>query len=272
MTPSPSHFSCRLRTIALLLLTLFLIACGSKGDVMEGRTADELYLEAKAAVTKGNYGRAAQMFGQLQTRYPFGRYTEQAQLEMAYAQYKLDQLEQAIATLDRFIKTYPAHPNIDYAFYLKGLINFEENYGFLAKIFPSRVRDRDQTIARQSFNDFNELLRRFPDSQYAPDARQRMVYLKNNLAAYEIEVSKYYMRRTAYIAAANRARYVLETYPNTPETSVALAILHEAYMNLEMEELADGAMRVLALNFPEDSYVTGQKGKKSWTSYLWPFE
>jgi len=254
------------------MLTLFLFACGSKGDIDDGRTADELYLEAKAAVTKGNYNRAAQLFSQLQTRYPFGRYTEQAQLEMAYAQYKLGQPDPAIATLDRFVKTYPAHPNIDYAFYLKGLVNFEENYGFLAKIFPSRVRDRDQTIARQSFNDFNELLRRFPDSQYAPDARQRMVYLKNNLAAYEIEVSKYYMRRTAYIAAAKRARYVLETYPNTPETSVALTILHEAYTNLEMEELADGTLRVLALNYPEDPYVTGQKHKKSWTSWLWPFD
>ena len=272
MTPSLSHSSNRLRTTTLLLLTLFLIACGSKGDINDGRTADELYLEAKAAVSKGNYNKAAQLFSQLQTRYPFGRYTEQAQLEMSYAMYKLDQPDQAIATLDRFIKTYPAHPNIDYAFYLKCLVNLKENYGFLSKIFPSRVRDRDQTIARQSFNDFNELLKRFPDSQYTPDARQRMVYLKNNLAAYEIEVSKYYMRRTAYIAAANRARYVLETYPNTPETSVALAILHEAYSKLEMEDLADGTLRVLALNFPEDPLVTGQKNRKSWASYLWPFD
>lgn len=272
MTPSLSRTSQCLRTLSLLLLTLFLFACGSKKDLLEGRTADELYLEAKAAVTKGNYARASQMFNQLQTRYPFGRYTEQAQLEMAYAQYQLEQPDQAIAILDRFVKTYPAHPNIDYALYLKGLVNFEENYGFLSKIFPSRVRDRDQTIARQSFNDFNELLRRFPDSQYTPDARQRMVYLKNNLAAYEIEVAEYYMRRTAYIAAANRARYVLETYPGTPETSTALKILHQAYTELEMGKLAEGSMQVLELNFPNDPYVTGQKSKKSWISYLWPFD
>lgn len=272
MTPSLSRFYNRFRTLTLLILLIALTACGTKGDKNEDRTADELYQDAKHAVTKGNYNRAAQLFSQLQTRYPFGRYTEQAQLEMAYAQYKLDSPDEAIATLERFIKTYPAHPNIDYAFYLKGLVNYEENYGFLAKLFPARSRDRDQTIARQSFNDFNELLRRYPDSQYAPDARQRMVFLKNNLAAYEIEVSQYYMRRTAYIAAANRARYVLETYPNTPETSTALAILHEAYVNLEMEELADGALRVLALNFPEDPYVTGQKQRKSWLTKLWPFD
>ncbi|MCF6226494.1 MAG: outer membrane protein assembly factor BamD [Xanthomonadales bacterium] len=272
MTPSLSRLNQHIRTLGLLLLTLFLFACGSKSDLHEGRSADELYLEAKAAVTKGNYSKAAQMFSQLQTRYPFGRYTEQAQLEMAFAQYRLEQPDQAIATLDRFVKTYPAHPNIDYALYLKGLVNFEENYGFLSKIFPSRVRDRDQTIARQSFNDFNELLRRFPDSQYTPDARQRMVYLKNNLAGYEIEVAQYYMRRTAYIAAANRARYVLETYPGTPDTSVALQILHQAYTALEMQELADSSLRVLAMNFPDDPYVTGQSQKKTWLSYLWPFD
>lgn len=256
----------------LLLAVLLISGCGSKGDHIDSISADELYQDAKAAVTNGNYNRAAKQYKLLQSRFPFGRYTEQAQLELAFAQYKLRQPDQALATLERFIKTYPAHQNIDYAFYLKGLVNYEANYGFLARIFPSRVRDRDQQGARQAFTDFNELLRRFPDSQYAPDARQRMVFLKSNLAGYEIEVAEYYLRRNAYIAAANRARYILETYPNTVETADALTVLHQAYLGLEMPDLADSTMEVLALNFPNDHYVTGQKDRRSFFSYLWPFD
>ena len=258
--------------LVLLLTMLFISGCGSKGDTMDSISADELYQEAKAAVTNGNFNRAEKKYKLLQSRFPFGRYTEQAQLELAYAQYKLRKPDQSLATLERFIKTYPAHQNIDYAFYLKGLINYETNYGFLARIFPSRVRDRDQLGARQAFIDFNELLRRFPDSQYAPDARQRMVHLKSNLAGYEIGVAKYYLRRKAFIAAANRARYILETYPNTVETAEALTVLHQAYQGLEMPELADSTMQVLALNFPSNPYVTGQKVRRSLFSYLWPFD
>ena len=266
------YISRRISGIALLLLALLLSGCGSKGDHIDSITVDELYQEAKAAVTNGNYTLAAKQYKLLQSRFPFGRYTEQAQLELAYAQYKLREPDRALATLDRFVKTYPAHQNIDYALYLRGLVNYEANYGFLARVFPSRVRDRDQQGARQAFRDFNELLRRFPDSQYAPDARQRMVFLKSNLAGYELEVAEYYLRRKAFIAAANRARYMLETYPKTIETAAALSVLHRSYLGLEMQELADSTMEVMALNFPNDPYVTGQKERRSIASFLWPFD
>ena len=257
----------------LALALVFLSACGNKETVDElGQPAGEIYNQAKIAMDEKNYTKSIALYKQLQIRYPFGRYTEQAQLELAYSYYKSSRPENALSTLDKFIRTYPAHPNIDYAYYLKGLVNYEANYGFLEKLFPERARDRDQQGARQAFNDLNELLRRYPDSRYAPDARQRLIYLKNNLSAYEIEVAKYYLRRKAYIAAATRARYVLETYQNTPETAMALQILHKAYTGLEMPELASDAMRVLTLNFPADPYVMGHDEKRSIFSYLWPFD
>lgn len=255
------------------LLLLLLNACGNKEVVDEtGQPAGELYGEAKIAMDNQNYTKSIALYKQLQIRYPFGRYTEQAQLELAYSYYKSGLPENALSTLDKFIRTYPAHPNIDYAYYLKGLVNYEANYGFLERLFPDRARDRDQQGARQAFNDLNELLRRYPDSRYAPDARQRLIYLKNNLSAYEMEVAKYYLRRNAYVAAATRARYVLETYQNTPETAMALQILHKAYTGLEMPELANDAMRVLTLNFPDDPYITGHNERRSIFSFLWPFD
>lgn len=259
--------------IFVALVLVLLSACGNKeiGDEI-GQPAGELYREAKIALDGGNYTKSIALYKQLQIRYPFGRYTEQAQLELAYSYYKSKHPENALSTLNKFIRTYPAHPNIDYAYYLKGLVNYEANYGFLDRLFPERARDRDQHGARQAFNDLNELLRRYPDSRYAPDARQRQIYLKNNLSAYEIEVAKYYLRRKAYVAAATRARYVLETYQNTPETAMALQILHKAYTGLEMPQLANDAMRVLTLNYPDDPYITGYNEKRSIFSYLWPFD
>lgn len=255
------------------LFLLLLIACGNKEVVDEtGQPAGELYGKAKIAMDNQNYTKSIALYKQLQIRYPFGRYTEQAQLELAYSYYKSKKPENALSTLDKFIRTYPAHPNIDYAYYLKGLVNYEANYGFLERLFPERARDRDQQGARQAFNDLNELLRRYPDSRYSPDARQRLIYLKNNLSAYEMEVAKYYLRRNAYVAAATRARYVLETYQNTPETAMALQILHKAYIGLEMPELANDAMRVLTLNFPDDPYITGHSERRSIFSFLWPFD
>jgi outer membrane protein assembly factor BamD len=193
-------------------------------------------------------------------------------LDISYCYFKRGAREEALSTLDRFIRTYPAHPSVDYAYYLKGLVNYEENLGFLERMMPTRVRDRDQSSAEDAFVDFSELLRRFPDSRFVPDARQRMVYLRNNLAAYELIVANYYLRREANIAAANRARYALETYPNTPATPEALVVMHRAYTELELFELANGAMEVLALNFPDYYYVQGKKKPRSWVDRLWPFD
>ena len=259
---------------AILIAVALLCAggCAKDKSYQDRRTAAELYADAKDSLDKQNYRRAAEEYRLLQTRYPFGRYTEQSMLDLAYAQFKAHEPQAALSTLDRFIRTYPAHPNVDYAFYLKGLVNYEENLGVLERIMPERIRDRDQSAARDAFVDFKELIRRFPNSRYAADARQRMVFLRNNLAAYEVSVGEYYMRRKAYIAVVNRCRYVLENYPGTPENADALVLLHEAYNQLNMPELADDAWAVLELNYPDNYYVQGTKKKESWLSKLWPFD
>jgi outer membrane protein assembly factor BamD len=195
-----------LKVLLVALLAQALTGCKKDDEIEELVSAEELYDDAKRLLSKGNWQGAVRSYQRLQTRYPFGRYAEQAQLEMAYAFYKAGQSPQALATADRFIRMYPAHPNLDYAYYIRGVTNYEQQVGFLEKLFPSRVRDRDQSAALESFGDFDELVRRFPNSRYAPDARQRMVYLRNNLSYYEIDVAKYYLRREAYVAAANRAR------------------------------------------------------------------
>lgn len=254
-----------------LSVALSLGACRKDDlDVMNNKSAEEMYTEAKNLLGKENYQGAVQAYRRLQTRYPFGRYSEQAQLEMAYAFYRAGQPEQALATADRFIRMYPTHPNVDYAYYIRGVTNYEQQVGFLEKLMPSRVRDRDQTAALESFQDFDELCRRFPNSRYAPDARQRMVYLRNNLSYYEIDVANYYLRRKAFVAAANRARYLIETYPNSPEAGNALVVMHKAYSELDLPELADDALRVLELNNPDHPYLTGLEDK-SFFSRLWPF-
>ncbi|MDX1460453.1 MAG: outer membrane protein assembly factor BamD [Xanthomonadales bacterium] len=260
------------RLLSLAALALLLAACGKDDlEVEDGKSAQELYQEAKGHLERSAYEAAVRSYKQLQTRYPFGRYAEQAQLEMAYAYYKAGKPELALSTADRFIRTYPSHPNLDYAYYIRGLTNFDQRVGMLERMMPARLRDRDQTAAIEAFNDFDELCRRFPDSRYAPDARQRMVYLRNNLSAYEIDVARYYLRRKAYVAAANRARYLLETYPETPENGDALEILHISYTELGLTELAEDALRVLKLNYPEHPYLTGRRDE-GFFARLWPFD
>jgi outer membrane protein assembly factor BamD len=259
--------------LALLLTATVLTTTGCRKDKnLDDRNAAELYRDAKRYLDNQSWARAIQSYKTLQTRYPFGRYTEQSMLDLSYANFKAGDTQSALSTLDRFIRTYPTHPNVDYAYYLKGLVNYEQNLGFLERMMPTRVRDRDQSSARDAFLDFSELLRRFPNSRYVPDARQRMVFLRNNLADYEIMVAEYYIRREAYIAAVNRARYVLEVYPNTPATLDALIVLHKSYTELEMPQLADSSWEVLALNYPGNYYVLGEKPKRDWLGWLWPFD
>jgi outer membrane protein assembly factor BamD len=271
--PSARHWV-RIATLLLvaLALTLTLGACRKDRDDLAERSAEELYTKGKESLDNGSWQTCVAAYKALQTRYPFGRYTEQSMLDISYCFFRSGDREQALSTLDRFIRTYPAHPSVDYAYYLKGLVNYEENLGFLERMMPNRIRDRDQSAAQDAFVDFSELIRRFPDSRYVPDARQRMVFLRNNLAAYELIVAEYYLRRNANIAAANRARYALEIYPNTPQTPEALVVLHKAYSELGLTELADGSMAVLQLNFPEHYYAQGQKEPRNWTDWLWPFD
>lgn len=276
MRTDPRYF-CNVRwtkilALSMLGLLLCVSGCRKDKDFQNEVSAEELYRTGNEALNNNNWGRAVGAYKALQTRYPFGRYTEQSMVDLSYAYFKAGEPENALSTLDRFIRTYPTHPNVDYAYYLKGLVNYEQNQGFLEKIMPDRVRDRDQSMARDAFLDFGELIRRFPDSRYVPDARQRMIFLRNNLAAYEISVAQYYIRRKAYIAAVNRARYALETYPNTPQMSEALIVLVKAYNKLNLPDLADGSMAVLALNYPDNYFVLGKKKKRSWADRLWPFD
>jgi outer membrane protein assembly factor BamD len=237
----------------LLLLILPLAACSllpEQKDETEGWSAQKLYGKAKEALDDGNYESAINYFEKLEARYPFGQYAQQALLETAYAYYKYDEPESATATLDRFINTYPRNPHVDYAYYLKGLVNFDRTSTLLDRYLPRDPTERDAGAARQSFFDFQQLVQRYPDSKYAKDARLRMAYLRNNLAKYDVHVADYYMRRGAYIAAANRAKHVVEKYPRTPAVPEALKILIQAYQAMGLTELAADARRILELNFP----------------------
>lgn len=240
------HFS------LLLVILMFALGC-SKDDTEEDLEATELayYTAAQESLRAGNYSGAIQRLQLLESRFPFGRYAEQAQLEIIYAYYKSAQPEAARSAADRFIRLHPTHPNVDYAFYLKGMVSFEQDRNFLASFIPMDPSTRDPGAARESFNDFSQLIRRFPNSEYAPDAQQRMKYLRNLLAQSEIHVAEYYIRRGAFVAAANRGRYVFENFQGSVAVPDALAIMVEAYTYLEMEDLAEQALEVLASNYPD---------------------
>ena len=195
----------------------------------------------------------------LESRYPFGRYADQAQLELIYANYKNTEPEAAKSAAERFIRLHPQHPNVDYAYYLKGLTSFDQDVGLLARFLPLDMTKRDPGAARDSYNEFAQLTSRFPNSRYAPDAKQRMIYLRNLLAAYEIHVADYYLTRQAYVAAANRGRYVVENFQETPSVGDGLAVMTEAYQRLHLDELAATSLETLKLNYPNHpSLVDGQ--------------
>ena len=257
------------KTWLLVSLAIFaVLIAGCQGgrkrlNSRAGITAVELYDEAKFQLDNRSYERASQLYRLLQSRFPFGRHTEQAVLEEAYALYKSYKPEESIAQLDKFIKTYPTHESNDYAHYLKGLVNFSRTRGFLARLSPERAIDRDQTFARQSFDDFNQLVRKFPDSRYAHDARERMLFLRDNMAAHEIMVADYYMRRHAFVAAANRAKHVLEVYQSSPIAGDALAVMVDAYREMGLEDNSEDALAVLRLNYPDHGYLTGNYDRRS---------
>ena len=243
----------------LMLSSLVLQGCGKQDEIREVEvtklTALEMYLSAKRALDAGVWSTAADKYRALRSHYPFGHYTEQGYLELAYAQYKLYQMEQAVSTVDRFIKNYPAHKNLDYAYYLKGLIFFDSDRGLMQRINPDSSADRNQDNIRNSFTAFKNFIERYPDSSYAPDARKRMVYLKNQLAAYEVQVASYYLRRGAPIAAVNRAKFVLESFQDTPAVANALALMVESYKKMDESDLAEQSKQMLAANYPSHSYL-----------------
>jgi outer membrane protein assembly factor BamD len=257
------------RLAFVLAIALLGAACRKDGRLDETETlpVDQLYAEAKALLEAGNYERSVRYYRRLVARFPFGKYTEQAELDTAYAQYKAGEPEEALSTINRFIRQYPTNKHVDYAYYLRGLINFNREVGLLERYVSNDSTRRDLGFARQSFQDFGELLKRFPDSRYAEDARQRMVYLRNGLAQGELNVAQYYFRREAYIAAQGRAKYIIENYQQTPQASEALAIMAESYKRLGQDKLAEDTIRVLQLNYPDHPYLKGEwpaRGNKWW--------
>jgi outer membrane protein assembly factor BamD len=210
-------------------------------------------------MNEGNWATAVKYFEKLEARYPFGRYAQQAQLDTAYAYYRDGEPASAIAALDRFIKLHPNHPNVDYAYYLKGVVNFYEDQSFLAQWSKQDPAERDPRSARDSFGAFKELVTRFPDSKYTPDAAARMKYLVNALAQHEVYVAQWYVRRGAFVAAVNRATYALKTYPDAPATEEALAVLVRSYDRLGMTDLRDDALRVFQKNFPKSTLLADLK-------------
>jgi len=252
----------RLLLVLSLLFVALLGGCAMMSkeyDETEGWTAAELYNKAARELDNANYKRAIELYQKLDTRFPFGRYAMQGQLDVAYAHYRAEEPEAALAAADRFIKLYPQNPYVDYAYYLKGIVNYNRSVGFLDRFIPIDTSQRDPGSARDAFDDFAELVRRFPDSKYAEDARQRMLYVRSNLAKNEVNVARYYMERGAYIAAANRAQYVIERYQRTSAVEDALELLIDAYKRLGEDQLAADAQRVLAMNRAAGRFVQDAK-------------
>ncbi len=255
-----------LALIAALILLLTggcgLLPSGSE-DETAGWSAQRLYGEAKDAMADKDWAKAIKYFEKLEARFPYGRFAQQAQLEVAYAHWKDGEKASALAAADRFIKLYPNHPHVDYAYFLKGLINFNELSGMLTWLTSPDMTDRDPKATREAFESFREVVTRFPQSKYADDSAARMRYLVNALASHEVHVARYYMKRTAYLAAANRAQYAIQNYPQATAIEEALFIMVKAYDALGLTDLRDGAERVMRTNFPNSAYFTPGGPKKN---------
>jgi outer membrane protein assembly factor BamD len=238
----------------LLIATLVLTAaCSSKKtEIDENLSETQLYQRAQTALDNGSYSLAIDNLRALESRYPFGRFADQAQLELIYANYKNAEPAAVRAAADRFIRLHPQHPNVDYAYYLRGLASFDQDRGLLARFLPLDMTKRDPGAARDSYNEFAQLTTRYPNSRYAPDAKQRMIYLRNLLAAYDVHVAHYYLKRGAYVAAANRGRYVVENFQESPAVGDGLAVMVEAYQRLGLNDLAATSLETLKLNYPDN--------------------
>ena len=267
----------RLSSYFLMILLLLASGCSllpEQVDKTKDWSANQLYTAAKESLDDQDYKEAIEYFEKLEARYPFGAYAQQAELEIAYAYYKYDEPDSAISAAQRFIKMNPRHPNIDYAWYIMGLTNYNRGRTLIDKVLPQDPSQRDTTIMHQAYDDFYQLVKRYPDSKYVTDATQRLIYLRNNMALYEMHVADYYMRRGAYVAAANRAEYVIENYQRTTAVPAALVVMVRAYRNLGMDELADDALRVLRLNYPDNRDIPAlsqgldPKKKKGWFGWF----
>ncbi|WP_152208330.1 outer membrane protein assembly factor BamD [Marinobacter changyiensis] len=236
----------------LLLLATFLLMAACASNQQEEVLPEETYYDnARSAMRSGNFNEAERNLDFLETYYPFGRYAEQAQLDLIYSRYQNLDLEGARAAADRFLRLNPQSEHADYAMYMRGLASYNLDLSLAARYFPIDPSERAPGEQLQAFRDFSELLNRYPGSEYAPDARQRMVAVRNRMAALEIHAAQYYIKREAYVAANNRARYVVENFSTTPSVETALIILAETYQFMDLKKAANDAIQLLALNYPD---------------------
>ncbi|MET0654993.1 MAG: outer membrane protein assembly factor BamD [Pseudoxanthomonas sp.] len=259
-----------LRIVALMLVVAFSgTGCGKffKKDKnsLEGKPVEEIYEKGHGSMVDGNWDRAEITFRQLIAQYPYGPYTEQALMETAYAQYKAGKMDDAVSTIDRFIRTYPTQRNVPYMYYLRGLANSGRDTVFLQKVWKLDASRRDLATPLQGYNDFSKLAENYPNSRYSADARQRMIALRNLFARHELDTALYYLRRDAWVSAAARGKYLLETYPQSEYQNDAVAVLGEAYTQLGNETLAADARRVLQQNDPQHPWLKGE-----WPDYPTP--
>jgi outer membrane protein assembly factor BamD len=257
--------------LAAFLLAVSLAGCGLFGNKLDPKKdwqASDYYAAAKEQFDAQSWDAAIKLYEQLEAKFPFGRFAQQAQIEIAYAYYKQGETAQAVTALEKFVKLHPNHPNVDYALYLKALANFKEDLGPFSRLIKQDLADRDPKAARESFEGFKDLVTRYPESRYAPDSRERMAYLVEALARHEVTVARYYLARGAYLAATNRAQDAITRFPNSPAHRESLDVMIEAYDRMGMSELRDDAKRVLNKNFPADPM--GQTGKNR-TGSWWKF-
>ncbi len=257
----------RLATLAIAMTILTLTGCGGNETRQVLGNADLLYERAKKASDNGNYRDAITYYEQLEARFPFTNPARQAQLDLMYVYYMNREPESAIDQADQFIRENPAHPRVDYAYYIKGLVQFERNPNFLERWFNADLSQRPPIDARKSFQAFQTLIQRFPNSVYVDDARQRMIFLRNRLANYEVYVANYYLERGAYVGAINRAKYAIENYDGAPQIKRAVEIMAQSYRELGMTDLAADSERVLRENYANADSVGQQEEKKSWWKF-----
>ena len=256
--------------LGIFMLLLIVSSCSSNEEMPDERLVEkELYDQAQTRLKNGSFSTAILSLEALESRFPFGRYAEQAQAELIYAYYMNSQFEASQSAAERFINLHPRHSHTGYAFYMKGLAAFTDDSGLFSRYFQSDLAKREVVMAQTSFGELSEFISRYPESKYVPHAKQRMIYLRNLLAEHEIYVADFYMKRGAYLAAIGRAKYVIENLPNTPQTPFALSILIEAYEILEYEELRKTSLEVLNANYPNFDFQGNESVKeRSWANIL----
>lgn len=251
-----------LRNIFIASTVCLMVGCSSAPDdqdtdlIIKTQGAQGLYKQAKDKMNQGNFTAATETLSALDSRFPFGPLSNQVQLDLIYGYYKTGKTEEGLAIIDRFIRLNPNHSDIDYAIYMRGLTNMEVDRNLFQELVGIDRSDRDPSRSREAFNDFKRLIEKYPNSKYAADAQKRMLHIKNRLAKYEIAIARFYMRREAFVAAANRGRYVLEHYFDTEHVQEALEIMVECYDQLQLDDLKDNAMKTLKLNYPNSSFIS----------------